>query len=360
MKGSRHILALSVMAVVVLIAVEATAADRRARRSHQPVTAREPVENLRGTTLVAGSGKATIISSGRRTTVRLRRGERLNEIAETGRGWVAAGLREESGGTGLVVMRRSASRGGTDRLPSPDSDKGFYRAAPRILVERDELAGLAWLEGERPDRMTVRAAQWNGAGWIDSVEVAGLAPGSQTGLAQAVLADGSWLLVWSRFDGRENDLYWSRRTGGNWTPAMRLEPSDGVPDVTPTLLATADGALLAWSEYDGHDYRLRAARFAGGGWRRLSVDAGPGVLQPKFIRQATGAWVLVRTALPRGWAALEIRTDGSAGRLARVETTALDRPLLRPTGSGMAFDWAGARQGDGDGDGRWSRWETQR
>ena len=349
MKGSRYILAL---VVVASLAIETAAAGRRER---QPVTAREPVENLHGTTLFADAGKATITSSGRRTAVRLRRGERLSEIAETGRGWVAAGLREEAAGTGLIVVRRSGDRGSTERLPSPGRGGSLHRVTPKVLIERDELAGLAWLEGQRLDRMAVRAAQWNGAGWTDSVVVAETAPGSQTGLTQAILADGSWLLVWSRFDGRENDLYWSHRAGGNWTPPTRLEPPDGVPDVTPTLLATAGGALLAWSEYDGHDYRLRGARFAAGGWSRLALDAGPGVSRPRFIRQSAGTWLLVRTAVPRGWAALEIHESGSAGRLARVQTAAMDRPLLRSAGTGMTFDWTGTRRLTG----RWDHGHRQ-
>ena len=353
MKGSRYILAL---VVVASLAIETAAAGRRER---QPATAREPVENLHGTTLFAGAAKATITSSGRRTAVRLRRGERLSEIAETGRGWVAAGRREEADGTGLLVVRRSERRGRTERLPPPARGGGFHRLAPRVLVDRDELAGLAWLEGKRPNRMAVRAAQWNGAGWTDSVVVAKTAPGSQTGLTQATLADGSWLLVWSRFDGRENDLYWSHRSGGNWTPPTRLESPDGVPDITPTLLATADGALLAWSEYDGQDYRLRAARFAGGGWSQLAVDAGPGIFQPRFLRQTTGTWLLVRTAVPRGWAALEIREDGKAGRLARVQTPATDRPLLRSAATGMTFDWTGTHRLTGRWDHR-HRQETPR
>ncbi len=230
-------------------------------------------------------------------------------------------------------------------MPSPARGGERHRVAPRILIESDELAGIAWLEGGRPDRMAVRAAQWSGADWTASTVVSAPGPGSQTGLAQAVLTDGSWLLVWSRFDGRENELYWSLRLGGNWTPPAPVERDDGVPDVTPTLLATADGgALLAWSEYDGRDYRLRGARFGGGGWSRLALDAGPGALHPKFRRGPEGTWVLVRAAVPRGWAALEVRPDGSPGRIARVETESLERPLLRPGGAGMVFEWTGSRR----------------
>lgn len=331
------------VAILLSYTVAPAAAERRARAPRGPLIALQPIESVHGTALVTRAGGATVDSAGRRVRVGLRRSERLVEIAETRSGWVAAGFDETPKGVHLVVIEGRDDRG-HDRLPAPARGGGLHRATPRALIQRGELAGLAWLEGSRPDRLAIRAAEWNGAAWTDSVVVAAAGPGSQTGLAQAVLPDGSWLLVWSRFDGRENELYWSLRSGGNWTPALPLEKADGVPDVTPTLVATADGALLAWSEYDGRDYRLRGARFTAGGWRPVELDAGRGSLQPKFRRQAGATRLLFRTAVPRGWAALEITGDGVPGRLARVETATAQRPLLRPDrGGGLVFEWPGER-----------------
>ncbi len=136
-------------------------------------------------------------------------------------------------------------------LPAPPGQVGVDRRSPVLLVRKETLLGIAWLEGDTASSLSVRAAAWDGDAWQDVETVSAPGPGSQTGLTGTVLADGSWLLAWSAVDGEDDEIVWSRRAGDRWTPVRPVSENNHVPDVTPVLTAAGTGALLAWSRYDG-------------------------------------------------------------------------------------------------------------
>jgi hypothetical protein len=111
--------------------------------------------------------------------------------------------------------------------------------------------------------------------------------------------------VWSAFDGNDDDLVWrQRRPDGNWSGG-RVSPDNRVPDITPRLLVTREGAAVAWSRYDGNVYRVRTARFEQGEWLGESWAAAPDSLYPEwvgngdtllFLRGSTRTWTAVGPA----------------------------------------------------------------
>ncbi len=166
----------------------------------------------------------------------------------------------------------------------------------------EPLRGLAWLEGARPRAQEVWLSTYSDNQFEPAVRLVGAGPGSQTALDAAVLADGSWLLVWSAFDGNDDELVWRlRQVDGSWTGG-RISPDNQVPDITPRLLVTAEGAAVAWSRYDGRVYRVRTARFEQEEWHGESWTAPPDSLYPEwvgegdmllYLRGATRAWTVV-------------------------------------------------------------------
>jgi hypothetical protein len=225
-------------------------------------------------------------------------GTAVDSFVATGPGWLAAGTTPAIAGRELALWQAKAGERAPRSIPPPPGRSGAVRAFPVPLVRAGSLVGLAWLEGEASDRLGVSAASWDGRRWSAPVVVAPPGPGSQLGLTATVLADGSWLLSWSAFDGTDDEVVWSARRKGKWSPPRPADAGNEVPDVTPTLRADGDGALLAWSRYDGNDYRLVLARFTGGGFAAPTWAAGPGTLLPRWqgdaltFRDAVrGAWV---------------------------------------------------------------------
>jgi hypothetical protein len=201
------------------------------------------------------------------------------------------------------------------------------------------LEGLAWLEGEERGALAVRFAGRSEAGWEAPQPVSQVGPGSQLALTGATLADGSLLLVWSAFDGEDDEILWSRRQDGVWSAPRPVAAGHSVPDINPAAVALGEGALVAWSRYDGNDYRLQLARFVDGQWsspRRL----GPaGSVLPSFDAFSDRAVLLFRTAQPRAWAVHEVDAAGRSRRRASLVTPNAARPVLEYEGSQVVFRW---------------------
>jgi lysophospholipase L1-like esterase len=280
--------------------------------------------------LVAVAGGARLeLPSGAVVTLALPPGATLDTVAALAGGWIAAGTAPGAGGTGRELLLLAGGTGGggagspaAAALAPPGGRTGTVRAEPLALVEDGRLAGLVWLEGDGPRAYGVRYASWNGAGWSSPRTISPPNQGSQLALSAARLADGSWLLAWSAFDGHDDEIVWSAGKSGSWTRPRRLTDNQ-VPDITPALAATGRGAVVAWSQLAGDGYRLLLARYQDGRWEEPAAVAPGGSLYPSFERSpGTGRLRLFyRDARPApdgggGWVVLELDAGGRPRRLA--------------------------------------------
>ncbi|MCZ6727431.1 MAG: hypothetical protein O7A98_08745 [Acidobacteria bacterium] len=282
---------------------------------------------------------------GGRGTFRVRRGERWLGFSEFAGGWIAAGIlsRAETLDLSLVADLGRGPR----RLRPPLDRQGALRTAPTPIVSSAGLAGLAWLEGDEMRRFSVRAAAFEHGSFTEAVTVSAPLAGSQTGLSATVLEDGSWLLVWSRFDGHDDEIYWALRpASGQWTTPRRLAADNAVPDVTPHVLTHGSGALIAWSQLR-HEYEVVTARFEGGSWSMPYSLGVAGTISPAFRRLGEDDYLLVRNAWPAGWTAFHLDAAGRPSDFAVVARSSVGPPVLRRAGrSTLAFEWPDRREHD--------------
>ena len=265
--------------------------------------------------------------------------------------WAVAGLAHDAAGPRFLLY----SGRGTEvtALPAPARARPENRlASARWLATNgpEPLHGLAWLEASRPRAQEVWLAPWSDGAFEPPVRLVADGPGSQTALDAAVLADGSWLLVWCAFDGEDDELVWrQRQTDGNWVGG-RVSADNDVPDITPRLLVTPDGAAVAWSRYDGRVYRVRTARFGNGRWTDETWAGPPDSLYPEwaadddtllYLEGATRTWTAAGPASTLRFEA----TTSATPVLARDSTSGLLRALW-PGGAGWSSEpgrSAGAR-----------------
>lgn len=217
-----------------------------------------------------------------------------------------------------------------------------------LLLDGGRLAGLAWLEGDGGRSLAVRAAAWNGRKWQAPETVSQPGSGSQLALTGAVLADGSWLLAWSAFDGTADEIVWSQRVGASWLPVRRLSAPNQVPDIAPALIGTAGGgALIAWSRFDGDGYQLRMARFERGVWQNEHVAGPSGSLYPTFLGAPDHPRLLYLEAAVRSWSVLDMDVAGKVQAKASVASPlrSLSRPVVESLGgSGVRLRWLAEKQ----------------
>jgi hypothetical protein len=308
---------------------------------------RAGAEASRPLLLPARDGTRLELASGERISLPVPRGAELataQALDEGNEGWIAAGVRPDTAGRSEIFLLIGDESAVTE-LPPPSGRDSMLRQQPLPLIESGHLAGLLWLEGDNRTSFGVRFAEWNGAGWSAPRTVAAPGPGSQLALTAARLADGTWLAAWSAFDGTDDEIVWSRRgRDGAWSPARRAATGNQVPDVTPALTATRDGALLAWSRFDGSEYRVVVSRFRSDSWSKPEPAAPAGSLVPSFEPAPAGRiWLLYRNAVPRGWTVAELDRAGRPVRRATVEaaTDISERPAVRAAGNGLEVAWPG-------------------
>lgn len=301
------------------------------------VAAHAQTETLQSGELVV-SGDRLEMPGGR--TLRLNlppRGE-VSSLAELGRGWITAGSAPDEGGRRSLFLLS-----GNGPIPAPPGQQGRERREPVLLVENGTLAGLVWLEGDGDRMLSVRAAAWNGHAWKEIETVSQPGPGSQLALAGAVLADGSWLLAWSAFDGQDDEIVWARRTAAGWSQPRPVSPNNDIPDITPAVAASGNGALVAWSRYDGESYRLHLARFDRNGWRDERPAGPTGSVFPSFQSTEEGLYLLHLNAFPRAWSVLELNPAGKVLRRATTPSALAERPVLGEAGGGIRLRWLAGR-----------------
>lgn len=290
--------------------------------------------------LVGAAGEhRLVLRDGSSTKLPLSAVASVGDFRIAGGDWLVAAVDRQHQGSALVVLEGRGAE--IAALPSPAIEAEVRE--PRLLVAGEQLGGLVWLEGEAGDRMAVRASRWDGGEWEPAITVSPAGPGTQIALTATVLADGSWLAAWAAFDGEDDEILWSRRipgeAGGEWTPPQPVAVDNAVPDITPAVIATADGALLAWSRYDGHDYRVQLARFDGGGWSEPRTIGGKGSAFPAFF-EGRPPVLVYRQAVPDTWRVAEIDPRGKVLRQAEAPAFDEQTPVVdEVTADGAVLDW---------------------
>lgn len=286
--------------------------------------------NGRDETIVEVDGRTATVrsASGGRQRFRLRPAERLLGLEELESGWVAAGIRLLGEGTELLLVEQGPE--GLRRLGVPTAGAGpLLRTRPAVLASAGRIEGLAWLEGAPGEPLTVHAARrGETGGWEETVTVSRPGRGSQTGLVGTVLADGRWLLCWSRFDGSDDELVWSVGDAAGWSAPRPVHAGNDVPDVAPALFAAGDVVLLAWSRLVDAEYRVLTARWNGGRWEAPRQAAGAGSLYPTFAGLDGDPYLVVRRARAGAWEVIDVDASGAPLRRLQVVDPGRDRPAL--------------------------------
>ena len=286
----------------------------------------------RGLVLVQESRKAWVETlQGGRTRLPLLQGEKVADFAETDHGWIVAGTRTAEEDQNLFVIRQDGSR--RVRLPDPGGEPSPFRLAPVILQRHQDLDGLAWLAGDNLRSLAVHFAGSGSDGWEEAQIISPPGPGSQTGLTGATLSDGSRLLVWSAFDGEDDELLWSRWDGRSWTAPRRLAANNSTPDITPHIIATQGGAMLTWSRFESGQYRLKLARYSAGVWRMLPAPGPIGSISPRFLEYNGTLHLIYRLPWPAAWTVADLDDRGGVRRQAVLRESASERPALTSSGA---------------------------
>ncbi len=282
---------------------------------------------------------------GERLRLPLAKDARISDFRSTDQDWLVAAVshaRRAAGGQMVSEPRIELLTGrGTEveTLPSPALERAAELRQPTFVADRRAVHALIWLAGDAHNQLAVRVSRWLGSGWGASETISPPGKGTQIALSTAVLDDGTWLTVWAAFDGRDDEIMWSRFAGGVWSKPRPIAEDNAVPDVTPSLFATAGGALIAWSRYDGNDYRVNVARFDGERFSTPTVAGPAGSTAPTFS-DLQRPYLIYRHADPPAWAVIELDAGGAVLREAVTSRAEQRRPVLAAaTDQTVKLEW---------------------
>ena len=234
--------------------------------------------------------------------------------------WWAAGARLLADGrTDLVLLVGDGGDARRIASPAPGREGVRVRRRPVLLVDHaaDRLVAMAWLEGDSARANEVWVAEWLDGRFAAPEQVSAAGPGSQLGLSGVVLADGSWLLVWSAYDGQDDEIVVRRRTDAGWSAIESLTQNE-VPDVTPAVQSTPRGALVAWSGFRGSGYQVEVQVVAIDG-ESLRLEPVDGAAPSTLGRGLYPSWVDVGDRAVLRW----IEARPRAWRLAHIDDRAV-------------------------------------
>lgn len=297
--------------------------------------------------LYGDDGAALVWADGHRLTLPSTKGTRFSQpLSVDSRWWVSAN--EFDGEDQRIVVLAGQ---GTEILQQSvvHSAAGKTLFASQPVVDDTGLQAVMWLEGTEVRTSEVRYALRHENVWSDPQTLSPRGAGTQTALTVATLDDGSWLALWTAFDGTDSEILWSRRQDGSWSTPNRLDADNQVPDITPRVVAVEGGALVAWSRYDGQDYRLMMARFDSAKANRSATKSdtansddpthhlwspprmlgGPGTVYPHWT-PASQPLLAFRQAVPAGWTLLQLDPDGKALAQAHTPSRQQEAPMVRP------------------------------
>lgn len=289
--------------------------------------------------LATAEGPVVQTAAGGRTRTHLPAEARVTGLVELTRGWaLAATVPTGNGQRATLLVAEDGGRRELPRLPGPSAALQ-ERLAP--LAVDGQLVGAAWLEGDGYTGLSVRAADWDGRRWSPAETISRPTHGSQMALSATVLRDGRPLLVWSRFDGSDDEVVFSVRSGGGWTTPAPIHPANRVPDILPKVVATADsGALAIWSELIDDHYRLLCSRFDGRRWGAPRRLPGRGAVATHVLLRGERALLLYESTAPRTWTMAEIDADSARPlRFARVPRETEEAPSIEVSGDGAYLTW---------------------
>lgn len=239
-----------------------------------------------------------------------------------------------------VLFVRAGDRDLLESVAPPASEANIQTQA-ELLTHGDELRGIVWMQGASSRRLSPWASLWTGSEFTAPQPIGSEASGSQTGLTATALGDGGWLAVWSAFDGTDDEVVASFWNGDAWSAPQALT-SNSVPDITPSVVATADGAMVAWSQWDSGRYRVLLARIEQRRKIAETVLGGPNSGRPHLSAAGDGSThALYLDGTSREWTLVELAPEGRIVRRASSPATE-ERPAVVFGSDRLVFSAAGA------------------
>ena len=142
---------------------------------------------------------------------------------------------------------------------------GRLNLVPCVMSEKKGTMWIFW-SSKQNDRYSILSARIDSemkitVELIDTSMINNMTP---TAIVDRV---GVVWLVFSSFDGTDEDIFYMRRENDRWSPPLRVNFNDFVPDIQPLLGMDDDGTIwVIWQGFEEDHYRFFSSQWNGEEW----------------------------------------------------------------------------------------------
>ncbi len=150
--------------------------------------------------------------------------------------------------------------------PFQITDNSDNDIVPAVIRDTKGRLWVAWSRATTGGRRDLYFKTFDGKQWSEEERIE---TGFSVNLSAALAVDRRnqvWL-VWSSFDGVDDDIFYSRWNGAGWSKPMRVNADDTTPDIQPVVDIGSDGfPQVRWSGFEDGEYRQFESRWTGADW----------------------------------------------------------------------------------------------
>ncbi len=138
--------------------------------------------------------------------------------------------------------------------------------APAISSGSDGTTWIAW-SSVRGATSQLKFCFFDGSKWSDPEKIPAANLTSNTGVSIFIDQSNRPWIVWSGFDGKDDDIYFSRWDGEVWEMPSRVHVDNDTPDLLPTIVGNKDNyPTIFWYGFNGEKYVRYSSRWTGHRW----------------------------------------------------------------------------------------------
>ena len=152
------------------------------------------------------------------------------------------------------------------------SKSSALNVAPAISSGTDGTVWVAW-SSVRGRTSQLKICFFDGVGWSDPEEIPTAGLTSNTGASIFVDQSNRPWIVWSGFDGTDDDIYFSRWDGEVWEAPSRIHIDNDTPDLLPIIVGNKDNhPTIFWYGFNGEKYVRYTSRWTGHCWSDTEIS----------------------------------------------------------------------------------------
>ena len=154
------------------------------------------------------------------------------------------------------------------QLSSPNQSAVY----PAISTGPNSITWVVWtvLQGKNSDLFFTTSLEKGG--WAEPAQIITNLSSNSAAMITVDRENTPWV-VWSGFDGQDDEIFFTRWNGASWDIPLMVNDDNFTPDIIPSMALNDEGfPVIRWLGFAENGYVLLAKEWNGYGWDEIVVE----------------------------------------------------------------------------------------